>query len=423
MRPDQADTLLARHATRNFWLNIMDGGAFILGLSLVSRYTVLPLFVERLSGERWLQGLILTFNYAGGFLPGLFMAPLVASLPRRKPFIMLVTLGERIPFLLLGLVLLFWSGLPATVLLVLFFFLYAVHSISSGLTTTAWQDFIARLIPGRRWGTFFGMQFGLGGILGVGGAALAAAILASQPFPRSIGLLSILCFTLMMLSYTFLGLTIEPPQLTEPRAQMRAFLRGIRPLLQRDHAFRRYLFCRGAIALGLTGHGFVTATALERFQLRDADVGIFTGVFMASQAIGYVGFGALADRWGHKQVLEVATALGLAALLLVIVVPTAAWFLPIFALVGAAQAGYQLSGFTLVFGFSTPAERPTYIGVANTTLAPIAALGPLAAGWLAELAGYGALFVVLLLIGLGGLIALHWGVRVPNRAERAAASD
>ena len=44
----------------------------------------------------------------------------------------------------------------------------------------------------------------------------------------------------------------------------------------------------------------------------------------------------------------------------------------IFILVGAAQAGYQLSGFTLILSFSTPAERPAYIGVGNTALAPVA---------------------------------------------------
>ena len=88
---------------------------------------------------------------------------------------------------------------------------------------------------------------------------------------------------------------------------------------------------------------------------------------------------------------------------------------------GAAQAGYQLSGYTMIFSFSTPAERPTYIGVANTTLAPMAALGPLLAGFLAERAGYSALFLTLMMIGLAGLIGLHW--RVPTPARSAAAAE
>jgi len=103
--------------------------------------------------------------------------------------------------------------------------------------------------------------------------------------------------------------------------------------------------------------------------------------------------------------------------------PTALWFFPIFALVGAAQAGYQLTGFTVVLSFSTPAERPAYIGVANTMLAPVAMLGPLMAGSLAEATGYNLLFVTLLLIGLVGLAMLHWRVPTPQRAVPAVSSE
>jgi MFS family permease len=415
MQPESADALLKRYARRNFWLNVLDGVAFVFGISMVSRYTVLPLFISRLSSERWLQGLLPTLTQVGALLPALFMAPLTASLPRRKPLILLVTIGERLPFLVLGLLLLFWPDVPAASMLVIFFVLYAIYTFSGGFLSIAWQDFIARVIPERRWGTFFGLQFGLGGVLGVAGAGVASVILATQPFPQSIGMLSLICFGAMILSYFFLAATVEPPQQSAPRQPMLAFLRGVGPLLRRDHGFRRYLFCRSAISLGLVGHSFVTAAALERFHLTDAQIGVFTAVLLAAQALSHMGSGALADRWGHKQVLELATTIGLLALLLAVVAPSAAWFFPIFVLVGVAQAGYQLSGFTMIFSFSTPAERPTYIGVANTALAPMAAFGPLLAGWLAEQASYNALFLVLLAIGLAGVLGLHWRVPTPAR--------
>ncbi len=423
MEPESAETLLKRYARRNFWLNVLDGVAFVFGISMVSRYTVLPLFVSRLSSERWLQGLIPALTQVGALLPALFMAPLTASLPRRKPLILAVTIGERLPWLVLGLILLFWSELPAATLLAIFFTLYAIYMFSGGFVSIAWQDFIARVIPERRWGTFFGLQFGLGGVLGVAGAGVASVILATQPFPQSVGMLALICFGAMIPSYIFLAATVEPPQQPAPRQPMLAFLRGVGPLLRRDHGFRRYLFCRTAISLGLVGHSFVTAAALERFHLSDAEIGVFTAVLLAAQALSHIGSGALADRWGHKQVLEVATAIGLLALLLAIVAPSAIWFFPIFVLVGVAQAGYQLSGYTMIFSFSTPAERTTYIGVANTTLAPMAAFGPLLAGFLAERAGYSALFLTLLLIGLAGLIGLHWRVPTPVRASAIAPSE
>jgi MFS family permease len=420
MQSELAEALLKRYAKRNFWLNVFDGVAFVFGISMVSRYTVLPLFVSRLSSERWLQGLIPALTQVGALLPALFMAPLTASLPRRKPLILAVTIGERLPFLALGLVLLLWPHLPATTLLVIFFVLYTIYMFSGGFVSIAWQDFIARVIPERRWGTFFGLQFGLGDALGVAGAGVASVILATQPFPQSVGMLALICFGAMILSYIFLAATVEPPQPTAPRQPMLAFLRGVGPLLRRDHAFRRYLFCRSAISLGLVGHSFVTAAALERFRLTDADIGVFTAVLLGAQAISRIASGALADRWGHKQVLELATAIGLVALLLAVLAPSAAWFFPIFVLVGIAQAGYQLAGYTMIFSFSTAAERPTYIGVANTALAPMAAFGPLLAGWLAEQAGYNALFLALLAIGLVGVLGLHWGVPAPARATATA---
>ncbi|WP_298816549.1 MFS transporter [Chloroflexus sp.] len=408
-----SETVLARYARRNFWLNVLDGSIFTFGVSLVSRFTVLPLIVERLTDAPWAQGLIPAIFFAGWLLPGLFTAPLVAAQPRRKPWVLLATIGERLPFLVLGIILLTLPGLPASMLLVIVLGLYAIFATSAGLTSIAWQDLIARVIPAQRWGVFFGLQAGLGGLLGIGGGALAATILAQQPFPQSVGILSLICFAAMVVSYIFLALTIEPAQAPVPARPFHVFMRGLRPLLRRDVAFRRYLFCRAAIALGLTGHSFLTAAALERFHLPAAEIGLLTGMMLAAQAAGNIGLGALADRWGHKQVLVVSAGMGIAALVLAILAPTSAWFYLIFALVGASQAGYQLSGFTLVFAFSPPAERTTYIGVANLALAPVAALGPIVVGVLATLTGYSAMFVVLALVGLLGMASLHWRVAAP----------
>jgi MFS family permease len=406
----------SRIARRNFWLNVLDGSAFMLGISMVSRFTVLPLIVERISDARWLQGLIPALFYAGWLLPGLFVAPFVAALPRRKPWVMTATIGERLPFLFLGLILLFLPDMPAATLLGIIFTLYAIFAFCAGLTSTAWQDFIARLIPERSWGIFFGLQSGIGGLLGVGGAALAGWVLATQPFPQSAGILALICFGFMVISYIFLSLTIEVAQPAPPRQSIATFIRGLGPLLREDHRFRRYLIARTAIAFGLVGHSFLTAAALERFSPPAAQIGLFTAALLGAQAVANIGLGALADRWGHKQVLELATLLGVAALLLAVVAPAAWWFVPIFILVGAAQAGYQLSGFTLVFAFSPPAIRPTYIGVANTALAPVAALGPLLVGGVATFTSYAFIFVVLALIGLAGTVMLHRRVADPRAA-------
>lgn len=414
-----AQRVIERNANRNFVLNVADGTMFYLGLAMVSRFTVLPLLVERLGGERWMQGLIPTIAYTGWFLPGLFVAPMLAHRPRRLPFLLVATIFERAPFLLLGLLLLFAPGAPPALLLGLFLLLFAVHSFAAGIGGVPWQDYISRIIPGGRWGIFFGLQAGIGGLLGVGGAAIATQVLESQPFPQSVGLLSLGCFAAFVVSYAFLALSVEPPFPPQPAQSVTAFLRSVVPLLRADGTFRRYLISRAAIALALVGHSFITAAALERFGLRNEDVGPFTAALLAAQALANLGLGWLADRWGHKQVLVLSVGLGVAAIVLAILAPTAVWFVPIFVLVGAAQAGYMLTGFTLLFSYSNPAERARYIGVANMMLAPIAAFSPLLAGALAEAAGYETLFAVLAAVGVFGMGWLALRVPRPPKADAA----
>ena len=108
--------------------------------------------------------------------------------------------------------------------------------------------------------------------------------------------------------------------------------------------------------------------------------------------------------------LELATGIGIVALIAALFVPSPVWYIGVFMLVGISYAGYQLAGFTLVMAFSSEAERPTYIGLANTALAPVGALGPLLIAQLAAMAGYGSLFIVTASIGIVGLGLLRWWV-------------
>jgi MFS family permease len=418
MQNDPAALELTRAARRNFWMNVSDGTMFMFGLSMVSRYTVLPFLVSNLSDNPLMLGLIPALHDVGWLLPQLFTAPLVASMARRKPFILTVTLGERLPFLALGLLLLFAPGLPAAALLAAFFLAYTIHSSAAGLAATAWQDFIARVISGNRWGVFFGLISALGGGLGVAGAQLSSAVLLGYAFPQNVGVLFLLCFGAMVVSYIALWLTVEPAQPRKPRVPMRMYLRGLVPLLRRDRAFGAYLFSRSAIGMALTGHSFITAAALARFDAPASMVGNYTAALLGSQALSNLLLGPLADRWGHKQVLELSTALGVVSLVMAMLAPSPEWFVPVFVVVGMAGAGYQLSGFTLAMAFAGEAERPTYIGLANTALAPVGTLGPLLLAYLAIQAGYGALFGATALVGLLGLATLHW--RVPTLKRREA---
>ena len=426
---DATAAFVARHARRNFLLNVIEGGLFMFGMSMVSRFTVLPYFVEQYSKEGWVQGVIPTIANTGWLLPGLIVAPMFAHLWRRKPAMLIGTFFERLPWLIMGIWLINGNAFDAQTTLLVFFGLYSLHMFSAGATSIPWQDFIGRVIPEHRWGTFFGFQSGVGSLLGVAGAAVATKILASEPlvvlertilagytFPFNIGVLSLGAFACLFVSYFFLVMTVEPAIPPQPKQPIWSLLKDMPRILREDRAFTWYLIARTGISLGMLGQSFVTAAALSRFQSTGSTVGAFTVTLLAAQAIGNFGLGALSDRWGHKFVLVLSGFLGAMSLVLAVFAPTEAWFYPIFVLGGISLGGYQLSGFTMVMSFASTAMRPTYIATANTFYAPISAVSPILAGWMAGMFGYGGLFVVLAVLGLMGVVLMHYRVHLPSRA-------
>jgi MFS family permease len=429
---DATAAFVARYARRNFWLNVIEGGLFMFGISMVSRFTVLPYFVEQYSKEQWLQGLIPAIVNTGWLLPGLFVAPLIAQFWTRKPIMLIGTFLERLPWLIIGIWLTIGNTFSASTTLAIFFALYSMHMFSAGATSIPWQDFVGRVIPEQRWGTFFGFQSGLGSLLGVAGAAVATRVLAneslsvagvsfvvSHPFPYNIGILSLACFGFMMMSYIFLMLTKEPRIPPQPKQPIWAVLRNMPHLLRQDRIFTIYLLARTGMSLGILGHSFVTAAALAKFQSDGSTVGTFTVVLLAAQALGNFGLGALADRWGHKQVLVFSGLVAALSLLIAWMAPTEWWFYPVFVCGGIAMGGYQLAGFTMVMNFAGTDTRPTYIATANTFNVPVSAISPLLAGWIAGVYGYSALFIALACFGVIGSIVMIMKVALPNAQRKA----
>ena len=421
--PETTEAFVAKHARRNFWLNVIEGGLFMLGMHMMSSLTVLPYIVQQYSDEKWVQGLIPAIANTGWLLPGLFMAPLIAHLWRRKPLIMTLTFFERIPWLILGVWLFSGNTFDSATTLVYFFSLYAIFMFSAGFNGVPWNDFISRIIPPRQWGTFFGVQFGVGSLLGIAGAAIATQVLANQPlvigtytlipaytFPYNIGLLSLICFTLMAVAYIFLAFSVEPAIPPQPKQPFWALIRDMPALLRDDTAFLRYIIAYACISVGMIGHSFVTASALVQFKIDGSTVGLFTVVLMVAQTIGNIGLGTLADRWGRRRVIILGSTFGLLILLLPWFARDASWYYPMFALGGIAMGGNMPANSALVFSFASVEKRASYIAVSNVFNAPLLLLASLTAGGIAELYGFKVLFIGLVVIGFAGIALLKWGV-------------
>src|SRR5690606_13637230 len=132
--------------------------------------------------------------------------------------------------------------LPPAVALALIVAAFTVFNFCGGVTTLAFQDIVARIIPPRRRGSFFGIRQFVAGLLAFAvGGTLVRWLLGERgplPFPANFGalmLLSLVCFAAGIASF---ALVQEPPQLR--LGQRLRLVEGLRRAPQLLRANRNY---------------------------------------------------------------------------------------------------------------------------------------------------------------------------------------
>ena len=405
----------------------VDHSVFMIGLSFASQATILPAFAAHLGAANVVIGAIPAVMTLGWFLPSLFAAGHTEALGRKLPFVVRYTVWERAPFLVLALAaFLLAERAPAVTLAVLLLMLLTLTGVG-GVLMPAWMDIIGRAIPVTVRGRFFAGSSLVAGVGGFAGSFVTARILSTVPAPASYGVCFLCAAACMAVSFAALVLVREPPAAAAaPPVALRAYLARVPALLRRDRNLRWFLLARALGMIGGIGNGFYTVYALAAWAPPDSQVGVFTALLLVGQVAGTVTLGWLADRAGHRLVLVTGLAAMVGASALALAAPSLEAFGGVFVLAGVQGSAITISNLNVLLEFApSPEERPTYIGLGTTSLAPVAFGAPLVAGLLADAWGFAAVFGVAVAAGTIALIVLTGMVIDPRETtgERVTQTD
>ena len=132
-----------RNATWNFAVNLSDIIFITLGLSLISRDTVLPLLISHLTDSKIAIGLLPAIASLGFYLPQLFTASFAEELRYKKPFVIFVGgLGERLPYAFIGLAVWAWAVDAPTATLVIILLGIGIATVSYTHLTLPTSDLV-----------------------------------------------------------------------------------------------------------------------------------------------------------------------------------------------------------------------------------------------------------------------------------------
>jgi MFS family permease len=400
---------------RNYIVNVLDGAFFGFGLGFASFATVIPLFVSQFTDSAILIGLISAVHVMGWQIPQLLTANSVARMRRFKPSVIWMTIHERVPFL--GLAIIAWAYplLGPGPAIVLTFLMLIWQGLGAGFTANAWQNMIAKVIPGDAVATFFGVQSSAGNLLASMGAVWAGILLERFGFPNGYVACFLITSGLLVISFISLAMTREAPHEVTTTIETQAPLaHSVRAILSSDRNFLWFLAARMCIQFGVMAFSFYTVYAARRLGAGEYAVGIITSVLFITQVVSNPVLGWIADHWSRKGVLEIGALSVIVSVLIARFAPSVAWLYPAVVLAGIASTASWSITMAMTLQFGSGADRPTYVGMANTFLAPATIIAPLIGGWLADTSGYGSTFLLSAAAGLISLFIFHFFVRDPR---------
>ena len=409
-----------KHLRFNLAVSMLDATSFGVGWGFSSFGTIIPLFVSQLTSSAILIGLIPAIHAVGWQLPQLFTAQRVSRLRRYKPMVLWMTIHERIPFMGLAVLAWFLPNMGPTLALGLIFLLLIWQGLGSGFTANPWQSMIAKIIPADSRGTFFGMQAAVANVL-ISLAAVGAGYtldLLKTPLDFAV------CFAVASVAYWvsmfFLGQTREAEDTEKdiPDEQP-ALFKGMGRILRSDRNFVWFLVMRVVYQFATMGFAFYIVYGLRHFNMDNVTAGYLTAALTITQTVANAGMGWLSDRVGHRRILIFGMAAVAVSSVLAWMAPSLIWMYAVMMISGLANVAYWTIGMAMTVEFGNETDRPVYIGMANTLVAPATILAPIIGGWIADAMGFQTTFIISALGGIVTAALLIFLIKDPRKMEHA----
>jgi len=392
---------------RNFACLVWVGSVFAMGWAEV--VAVLQPLLVHYGASNMQIGLVQGVLIAT--LPGMFLSPWITRRFRHKKIYLYV--ADTLYLLPVGIVgAAVWSGVSTDGAAMVAFIvaMMCAGQVAAGFGGLPNQEFFAACIPMRLRGRLAGVSAGIGGLLGMAGAGIAAWVLGVLPAPQGFGALLVLAWVLCQIADTAILFAKEPATPVEQspapwgKAMWLAFFR--------DSKFLR-LALVVCLLSPLLGQLAVFASV---FAFRELSFAPQMAAWMAmctavcrvalSPAAGWI-----TDRWGARNALLLWPALSAAGFFPLAAVPGTATVLGATALAAVAWSGFSGAMNALTCGIPKPENRAGHFTLLGFCMVATNSAAPVAAGWMFDRLPYRAGFVVLGLAALGAAALGAWLLR------------
>ncbi len=407
---------------RNMLLMTTVEAVWGFGVAVCAFSTVVAFLLKRLGASDRIVGSLSAAYAISAAIPQLYCAYRTEHLPRKLVYFILAHYPACVAFYALGAVTRYADALGPELACALILACVAVFGLSMGMVMPVWVNLMDRTLPPGKRNTLWGWMLSAGPVAGLFGAWASHRLLADLPGLAGYAACALAAGAAVTVSINLFWGVVEPADPAPEKHE--SFARFVRTHFGRawsEPGFRRLLFWRLPSAAASGGIlAFLAVAAKERFDLPDSAAALFAGAAVASQIVHGLWAGWAGDRFGNRVVAVVSPALVCVAGVLALLAPSPVWTVIAFGVVGGIWIIDVLSVNGLLMDYCRATDKTPIVALMATLLAPVSVGAPVAAGFLAETAGYTVLFAACtVLAGAAAIGTALWVVEPRTRAEES----
>lgn len=400
----QVSNMVKDNDTRNYLLMFSDNMLFTNAMTFISVNAVIAYFLNTLGASTLQISLASALVSLGAFLSQPIFVKLAMERSYKIKIFAKILYAQRIFFLIFILTIPYFAKTNPHFTITLFLICWGIFNLFTGSYSPMYSSLLAKMIPHRQRGRMLGLAGGLGNIIALGASFAIGLILKNLPYPYNYTLIFLIGIFILLLDVVVFQLMKEPPDVvTGKYVSYFKHIRGIPKYLKSNINIKKIIIGNSFIVISNVALGYYVIYAIRTYGARAEEVALFTGLAVITNVFGSTVFGFLADKYGHKLILQGAALFSMMAgiVILSIHVMFAVYFA--FALSTLCSSAFNLSSNVLIIHNSPKDQIPVYISANSMITLILYSTVMIASGYVIDKLSFTPIFVI---ISIAGFLAL-----------------
>jgi MFS family permease len=389
--------------TRNYILMFWDTMLFINAMTFISVNAVIAYFLNSLGASTLQISLANALVSIGIILSQPIFVKLAMESSYKIKIFTRILYTQRIFFLVYILTIPYFAKNNPHLAITLFLICWGIFNLFTGSYSPMYSSLLSKMIPHRKRGRLLGFAGGLGNIIALGASYLIGLLLRQIAYPYNYTLIFLIGILFLLLDVVVFQLMKENPDTVLGKyVSYFRHISGIPKYLKNNINIRRIIIGNSFIVISNVALGYYVIYAIRTYKAGAEQVALFTGLAVIANVFGSSLFGFLADRHGHKLILQLAAMFSMLAGIVILSTHVIIAVYIAFVFSTLCTSGFNLSSSVMIIHNSPKDQIPVYVSANSMITMILYSVVMIASGYVIDKFSFTPIFVI---ISIAGIIA------------------